>query len=391
MIQTVLGPAVVATSGWAVPEVAVVYARARELFATTGVTSQIYPVLIGLCGFYTTRGELRVAEEAARQLVRHAETTGDSVGLVGGHNMTGLVLFYGGDFVGAVPHFEKAAALYDPERHSPNRQFSIDHDPGVSCAAHAALTLLMLGYSDRAAARMRECLALAHSINHPLTVAMACNFAATCYQVRREPEVVQELEDVRLEYSRKHDFDLFLLLGEIYRGWLAAERGRLEEGLAQIQYGVAAFQAIGAELGRPTFLGILADVYDRLGRTDEALATVDDAFALAEQTGLHYWDAELHRMKGDFLLHAGARGDAAESAAEACFREALDIARRQQGKLIELRAAMSASRLLQRQGRTDEARALLAGVYGWFTEGFATPDLVDAKALLDALGARRRM
>jgi predicted ATPase/DNA-binding winged helix-turn-helix (wHTH) protein len=399
MIQTVLGAALIATNGWAAPEVARAYARARELCAEVGVTPQLYPVLLGLGGFSVMRGELRIAQEVSQQLLAHAQATDDAAGLLGGHNTAGMALFYGGEFVAALEHFERAKDIYDPERHSPNRQFSIDHDPGVSCAAHTSLTFLMLGYHDRAAAHMRECLGLARSIDHPLTVAMAYNFAATFYQFRREPEVVRELEEVRLEYATKHDFDLFLLLGEISRGWLLAVEGRREEGLAQIRHGLAAFQAIGAELGRPTFLGILAEVCADLGRTEEAQAAVSEGLALGEDTGLHYWDAELQRLRGVLTLRSEPATRASkkmpkrtsgENEAESCFLEAIEIARRQQAKPYELRAAMSLARLWQRQGKTREARALVGDVYEWFSEGFELPDLIEAKALLDELDGGKR-
>jgi predicted ATPase len=399
MVQTLLGAAVVATNGWAAPEVATAYARARELCAEIGVTPQLFPVLLGLCGFYLMRGELRVAHELSRQLMVHAEATGDAAGMLGAHNTAGMTAFYRGEFVAALAHFERAKTFYDPEQHSPNRQFSIDHDPLVSCAAHTGLTLLMLGYPDRAAASMRECLDYARSLDHPLSVAMAYNFGAIFYQFRRERQVVRELEEVRLEYARKYDFDVFLLLGEVYRGWLLAQDGQGEEGLAQIQHGLMAYQAIGAELGRPTFLGMLAEVSYQTGRRDDALAAVAEALALAEQTGLHYCDGELQRGKGTFLLRSEGSSPSVggtsrpipeEEEAASCFLEAIDIARRQQAKFCELRAVMALCRLWQRQGRTREARVMLADLYDWFTEGFETPDLIDAKALLGELGATKK-
>jgi predicted ATPase len=329
------------------------------------------------------RGEVAIADEVAGQLMTLAETTGETAVLLAAHNTAGMVRFYRGEFAAALEHCERAKAVYDPEQHRPNRLFSIDHDPGVSCMAHGALSLLMLGRPDRAATRMRECLEYAHAIDHPLSVAMAYNFAATFHQFRREPLLVQELEDVRLEYSQKHDFDLFLLLGEIYRGWLVAEQGDREQGLNRIHQGLAAFQAIGAELGRPTFLGILATVCDELGRADDAWRATTDATALADQTGLHYWDAELQRLRGGLLLRPERGVD--EQAAESCFLRAIEIARRQEGRWFELRAATSLARLWHRQGATKKARDLLATVVGWFTEGFATPDLIDATALLREL------
>ncbi len=399
-IQTVLGAALIATNGWADPEVARAYARARELCMETGITPRLFPVLLGLHGFYLMRGQLAISRETSRQLSVLAEATDDAAVLLASHNAAGLSLFYGGEFVAALGRLEQAARIYDPEQHSPNRlrAFSVDHDPGVSCAAHTALTLMLLGYQDRAAARMRECLDYAHSIDHPLTLAMAYNFAATFYQFRREPRTVRELEDVRLEYSTKHDFDLFLMLGEIYRGWLLAEQGRAEEGAAQIQRGLAVFQAVGAELGKPTFLGILADVFNRLGRREEASSVIAEAMDVAERTGLHYWDAELKRLRGRFILHSepssrpperGAGRSSAESEAESCFLEAIEIARRQEARSHELRAALDLSRLWRRQGRIGQAHALLSESFGWFTEGFETPDLVDAKALLEQLGRAR--
>jgi predicted ATPase len=241
---------------------------------------------------------------------------------------------------------------------------------------------MMLGHQDRAAKRMSEGLAYARAIDHPLSLAMAYNFAAIFYHYRREPHIVEELEDVRLHYARKHDFDLFLMLGEISRGWLLAEQGRLEEGAERIQQGLAVYQAIGAELGRPTFLGILADVLGRLGRVDAALSVVADAIALAERTGLRYWDAELQRLKGTLLALGGADRDA-----ESCLLEALAIARRQEARSLELRAAMTLARLWRDRRRVADARALLTDVYAWFAEGFGTPDLVDAKALLGEMEA----
>jgi predicted ATPase len=244
---------------------------------------------------------------------------------------------------------------------------------------------MMLGYPDRATACMRDCLRDAREIAHPLTVAMAYNFGASVFHFLRDRQAVQEIEEVRVEYATKHDFELFLLLGEIYRGWLIAEDGRAEEGLAHIQQGLMMFQAIGAELGRPTFLSIQADVLARLGRFEEALGVVTDAIALGESTGLHYWDAELRRLRGEFLLETADSSDA-----EACFLEAIEIARRQKGKLHELRAATSLARLWKEQGKTSKARALLSEIYGWFSEGFGTADLTDAKALLADLAATRR-
>jgi DNA-binding winged helix-turn-helix (wHTH) protein/predicted ATPase len=392
LLQNLLGAASIATSGWAAPEVAQAYQRARELSATIGVTPELFPVLLGLCAFYLMRGELDVADEWSGQLLTLAETTHDAAALLGAHNTAGMVAMYRGDYAGAVRHLERSKAIYDPERHAPNRQdgFTIDHDPGVSCAAHEALALLVMGRIDRATTRMRECLAGADGLDHPLSVAMAYNFAAIFYQLLRDPAVVQELEDVRLEYSQRHDFDLFLIMGEIYRGWLLAEGGRGGEGMELIQHGLAVYQMVGAELGRPTFLGIFADVCLRLGRRDDARTAIAAAFELGERTGLRYWDAELHRLRGTIALAdatGGADGGAGE--AERCFREALAIAARQEARFLALRAATDLARLWRDQGKRGEAKTLLSEHLAALTEGHEAADVHDARALLAEVGARR--
>jgi predicted ATPase len=391
LVQNLLGAASVATSGWAAPEVAQAYQRARELAATTGVTAELFPVLLGLCAFYLMRGELDVADEWSAQLLTLAETTDDAAATLGAHNTAGMVAMYRGDYAGAVRHLERSKTIYDPARHAPNREggFTIDHDPGVSCAAHEALALLVMGHVDRATARMRECLAGADGLDHPLSVAMAYNFAAIFYQLLRDPAVVQELEDVRLAYSQRHDFELFLIMGEIYRGWLLAEDGRGAEGMELIQHGLAVYQMVGAELGRPTFLGIFADVCTRLGRHDDARTAIAAAFELGERTGLRYWDAELHRLRGTLALADGNEADGGPDAAERCFREALAIAARQEARFLALRAATDLARLWRDQGKRREATTLLSEHLAALTEGHDAADVRDARALLADVGARR--
>jgi predicted ATPase len=233
---------------------------------------------------------------------------------------------------------------------------------------------------------MRECLAGAHTLDHPLSVAMAYNFAAIFFQLQRDTAVVQELDDVRLAYARQHDFELFRMLGEIYRGWLLAERGHGAEGVEVILQGLAVYQAIGAELGRPTFLGILAEVCNALGRYDEAGAAVAAAFELSERTGLRYWDAELHRLRGTIALAAAADG---AGEAERCWRGALAVADRQDARFLALRAATDLARLWREQGKKSEARTLLSERLNALGDGPDVADVRAARALLEEIGARR--
>lgn len=374
-LQTMRAAALIATSGWAAPAVEPAYTRARELCGRLGLTPQLFPVLLGLWGFSLMRGDLAGARDLCGQILEVADAVPIPIVALAAHNTAGLVAFYGGDFVAARGHFERAMSIYDPAEHNPNalRAFNVDHDPGISCLAHAAWTHAALGQPDRAAALMTECLRQAHAIDHPVSLIMACNFAAPFYKDRGECDRLEAIERMRQDLATTHGLDLFLGLGTIYRGWLYGDvdlvRGALE-----------AFRRTGALLGAPTFCGILAEVCGTRGRSAEGLAAVDEGLAIAQRTGFHYVDAELRRVEGELRLAAGD-----PTAAARCFDDALSIARRQQARTYELRAAMALARLWQEQGRTAPARELLAAAVAGFTEGFETRDLVNANALLVTL------
>ncbi|MEW6273065.1 MAG: hypothetical protein AB1689_27620, partial [Thermodesulfobacteriota bacterium] len=302
-LHTILGAAQIA-AGWASPEVARTYARARELCARAGATPQLFPILNGLFGFYVTRAELAVAREIAEQLLAMASGTDDAALRLGACNAAGMVSFYEGDFAAALAHFEGGMQVYDPERHRPDRSpaFWGGHDAGVSCAVHAALALWILGYADRAEARMQDALAWARAISHPFTEAFVCHFGAAFHECRGEVEAVEELADAGMRHSTEHGFELFASLGALHRGWLLCARGDRQEGVAQIRAGVAAYRGTGAGLGMATFVAMLAQACLELERWEEGLEVVAAALAVAEHGGAHYWDAELRRLKGALTL-----------------------------------------------------------------------------------------
>ncbi len=411
-LHVTLGAALTATQGYAAPEVARTYARARELCEHVGDTVRLLPVLLGLGRFHQGRGELQIASDLGTRLLGIADATHEvAVGLAA-HNALGIMAFYGGEFDAALAHLEQGIELYDPSLHSPNRSvvFRAGQDPGVSCTVYAAWALLLLGQPARAAARMREALALARSLGHPFSVAYACHFAAGFHLFRREREAVQELEDEAFAYSTEHGFRLFPMMGATHRGWLLAEQARGEEGLAQMREGLAASRAIGIELRRPAFLALVAEVCEKTEQPEAGLSAVAEALAAGEHTGQRYWDAELHRLKGTLSIQAEAsagRGTgecgpghdrldqadlrspapnpAGAGDAESCLLEAIQIARRQRAKSLELRAALSLSRRWSSRGKPQEAHGLLAEIYNWFTEGLDTADLREARALLEEL------
>jgi len=247
---------------------------------------------------------------------------------------------------------------------------------------YAARTQWLLGYPEQAVQRSHEALSLAQRIAHPFSLAHALCFAAGIHQFRREGQAVQEQAEAAMALSTEQGFASRLALGILLRGWALAEQGQGEAGLAQMRQGLAARHAIGEDVDRAYYLALLAEGYGKAGRTMEGLHVLTEALAVMDSIEEHYYEAELCRLKGALLLMHSAEQDAE---AEACFQQALAVARRQQAKSLELRAAMSLARLWQQQGKRDEARALLAPIYGWFTEGFDTADLQEAKVLLDAL------
>jgi predicted ATPase len=389
-MQTTLGPALMAIKGFAAPEVLHAYARARELCQQAGETPQLFQVLRGLWYFYLIRSELRTARELGEHLLTLAQQVGDPVLRVEAHYALGLTLNYLGEFAAAQSHLEQGIALYDPQQHQIHA-FRYGQDAGVACRAYVAVTLWWLGYPEQALQRSHEAVALARELAHPFSLGFALFLTSWVPQFRREGQRTQERAEAAIALATEHGLPVFGAGGMIFRGWALAQRyaepvagqGHVEEGIAQLQQGLAAWRATGAEALRPYYLALLAEAVGRGGQVEEGLHLLAEALAVANDTGECRWDAELHRLQGELLL---ARPTEHHAEAEIRFRQALEIARQQQAKSLELRAAMSLSRLWQQQGKQQEAHDLLAPIYGWFTEGFDTADLQEAKALLEELG-----
>jgi predicted ATPase len=255
-------------------------------------------------------------------------------------------------------------------------------DPGVAGRTYTAMLLWLRGYPAQALVRLHEALALAHELSHPYSLAFARFWAAWVSQVRRDVPAVHEHAEAAVVLSTEQSFPLWTATGTSLRGWALAMQGQGEAGMAQVRQGIAAWRATGAELFVPCFCTWLAEVADHLGHPEEGLQALTEAHTLVEQHEERYWEAEVCRLRGVLLLRQPVPQ---LEEAEAWLLRALDVARRQQAKSLELRAAMNLSRLWQQQGKRDDARRVLAEVYDWFTEGFDTADLQEAKALLDEL------
>jgi len=365
----------------AAPEVEHTYARARALCQQLGETPQLFSVLWGLWWFYEVRGEVQTARELAEQLFSLAQRSPDPALLLQAHRAMGQTLFWLGELTPARAHLEQVVALYDPQQHHV-LAFQYGMDPAVGCLSFLAHVLWYLGYPDQALTRIHEAVSLGQELSHLFSLAHALNFAVWLHQYRREGPAIQERAEAAMALCREQGFPFYLSQDMILRGWALAEQQQWEEGIAQIQQGIAANLATGAEVERPYFLGLLAETYQKGGNAEAGLCVLADALLVARKNGLHVWEAELYRLQGE-LLQIRAIPDTQE--ADTAYHQALAIARQQQAKSLELRAAMSLTRLWQQQGQRAAARELLAPIYGWFTEGFDTADLQEAKALLEAL------
>ena len=257
------------------------------------------------------------------------------------------------------------------------------HFVRVGNLAFCGFSLWLLGYPDRALRRAREACNLALAIGHPYSLAGALTWEATVHQFRRDPAAVRELTERVSTLSQEQGFQDFLPTGRVLLGWLAVRQGRAEEGLAQMRQGLDALEAARKRLMTSYLCTLLTEAYTCTGRHADGLAGLENTLRQLEETGERMWVAELHRLRGELLLR---QTTADERHAESCFRQALDISRRQSAKSLELRAAMSLARLWRGQGKKEEARRILEQTYRWFTEGFATADLQQAAALLERLG-----
>jgi predicted ATPase len=379
LLQATLGPALMATRGWAAPEAERVYLRAQELCQQVGETPHLFPVLYGLCAGYFVGGKLPQALEVAEAFVHAAQRQDDVVPLLVAHRVLGTTLHFMGAFASARPHLEQCLALYDPQRH---RSLALQYvqDPGVAGGSHLAVTLWLLGYPDQALEKSRDALAWARHLSHPHSLAYALSGAKRVHRFRGELPVVQELHEESMSLATEHRFAHRLSEGTVLQGWMCVVQGRVGEGITTMRQGLAAVRRRA-----PSQLAWLAEAYGIAGQTDQGLATLDEALDLVHQTGERWWEAELYRLRGELLWKAAGGGQRTEWTPQACFQHALEIARRQQAKSLELRAAMSLSRWWRKQGKRDDARQLLAEIYAWFTEGFDTADLQEAKALLEEL------
>lgn len=386
-LQIALYSPLVATKGYGTPEIAAAYTRARELCQQIGEAAPLFRVIYGLCGFNLTHGEHEIAFELARQCLDLAERTQDSGMLLEAYRMLNASSYLLGNLTFARDYAERGLTLYNPAQHHQSA-FLYGQEPGVALYSWLSNQLWHLGYSDQALRAGLKARSMASEVDHPYTSAYAMHYAAWFHLLRREVAAVEEILDPATTLSAKEGFLMLSAAITWVEGWVIALQGRQDEGIVQMREGISAWQGTGAIIWQPRLLVTLAEVYLSAGQAREATAVLTETETLIEKTKERLWQAEVYRLMGEAIrLRDRDEGrSVAESVdAEEYFRRAIECAQQQQGKMYELKAIMSLSRLWRDQGKRAEAHDLLAGVYGWFTEGFDTPDLIEAKTLLESL------
>ena len=351
---------------------------------------------------YELRGEAHKGLALAEQLLTLAQKGQKPGLLLRAHMALGNASYFLGDFPASRHHLEQALTIYDPDKHSP-RVSNIAQDLGVVCASRAAWVLWCLGYPEQARRSSDKGMALARELSHIFSETFALDGAVGMAHVCGDLPAVEQHVEHMITLSQEQGFPYSLLWGTMMRGWLLSVQGQGEEGIAQLRRGIDALRKGGLEIGLLYFMGLLAEAYGIANQAEEGLAVLTEAFEIAEQRGERFCEAELFRLKGTLALQSQTSPrpvsdksktsqdqSGAEKEAEECFWRAIEIAREQQAKSLELRAVMSLAQLWRQQNRVDEARELLEEIYRWFTEGFDTKDLQDAAALLSELGGSVR-
>jgi TOMM system kinase/cyclase fusion protein len=379
-MQIPLGTGLIALRGYAAPEVGPIFARARELCVKIGEPQSLMAVLWGIWAWRVVREEFDQCLELAKEMLALAKTHADDGMLMEAHFVPGLTLFYRGEFTKAQEHLRAGLVLYDEKRCQAWSRHT-GQNSGVTLRSYLALSQWCLGFPDQALRTAQDAVKLARALNHPYSLCYALHHLGWLQQHLRSETGVQTSAEAELVVAGEHGFTFWKAVGTLCRAAGLLLQRKPAAALEQAKQGLTVFNATGAALSLGHYLAYFAEAHRQLGQLGEAASLIDQAIAAALKNHNHFFLAELHRLKGEILL---AQSGADQVAAEACFQDALAVAHKQQAKSWELRITMSLCKLWQQQGRQAEARARLASVHQWFAEGFPTPDLVDAKKLLDA-------
>ena len=379
-LQLALGMAWVGPKAYSA-EVKTAYTRARELCLQLGETHQLCQVLGVLSVVHFLQAEYQRARELAEEALSLAQQINDPLHVALSHWNQGFIWFHLGDYTTSRAHLKYVIDFYNPEQHHHSFVFLRGTDAGTGSLAYDACCLWCLGYPDQALKRSQEALALAREHDHPFSQADALSYAGCMFNVmRRDAPALRIYAEQLLRLSNEIELAGWIGLATCFHGEASAMLGQVSQGIAQIYAGMAAQEPFFIRLNQVETLRALAEAQVLAGHPEEGLTTLAEALTLVEKMGERHWEAELNRLRAELLLTQGV-----EDEAEASFEKAIEVARRKSARSWELRASIGLARLWQKQGKTDEARHLLGEIYSWFTEGFDTPDLREAKALLEAM------
>jgi predicted ATPase len=380
-ICSALGAVLISIKGNAAPEPGKAYARARELWEQLGSPSEFLQVPFAQARHYVARGEFDMAQLLAENLLRLSRQRNDAAGLVLAHASSGRNFMFGGRFALSRSHLEAALTLYDPLSCGRLVPHAAVH-PDLHSQAELGIVLFCLGYPDQAVAHSSAAIADARGRAHPPSLALSLDFGARLHTLLEEDEILDQQADQLAALATEQSFPFWRAQATILRGWIKVKNGNVADGVSLLRGGLSAFRDTGAEVWATYHTALLARACAIARQVEDSMALLEEALQIVESNGDRWFEAELNRQKGQLLLQQGH-----SVAAEELYRKALSIAREQVAKLWELRASVSLARLRRDQGRHAEARNLLAPIYGWFTEGFDTLDLKEAKTLLDELSA----
>ncbi len=378
-LRLAIGGPLIAAQGYAVAEVERNYSRAATLCEQLGRSNELFPVLRGMWNYYLLRGELERAYDLAERLVVLAEEQGTPLPRALARRARGTTLLVLGRFADAMGELSEGIAIDDAvaSLEDPSHLLLYTERAAIVCRLYSAWALWFLGFSDQALRSIEVGLTLAQRLGHTNSAAFGLNFAAVLHLFRREFDPARQRAEATIELSREHPLPQWLAEATMCRGAALVGLGQQAEGIAHLCTGLVGWNGTGCHLFDTQWLGFIAEAHLRAGQFDDALTALDRATDAAAATGECHYQAELSRLRGVAMAELGD-----DAKATLCFHHAVEIARRQQAKSLELRAAISLARFWSGKGRCDEARELLAPVYEWFTEGFDTPDLGEAKALL---------
>jgi DNA-binding SARP family transcriptional activator/predicted ATPase len=379
-LQISLGAPLITARGYGASEVNATFTRARELSIMVLDPPQLFPLIYGLRSFYLMRADHETARGIAEQLIAIAEQEGDSSFFLQAHEALGSTLFYLGKFTQAKEHLERGIELYDAKQHQAHA-YLYGQDPGVACKSYLGLSLWNLGYPDRALSRIEDAIDLGREQEHPFSLALALDFAASLHVLRREGKAAKGFADEAIEISEQHNFPMWLAMGKILAGWAQADQVDLSSGIEMMQEGLDAWQRTGATLGQPNFFALLADALGRADRVEEAQQVVAQALQAVQNTEERVNEAELFRLHGELLQKQGSTAVEVEKA----LQRALHIAGQQKAKSVELQVGICLGKQWVEQGKPEKARALLDDLCGWFSEGLESLDMTAARGIMEGI------